>query len=151
MISENWKLETKDVLLALKFLSSIWKQRNDKRPLLLTDAIAPLFFVTAEVTIALTIALPAPVQLLSYVQSVLKWCEVLSIFEKCPKLNRTKSEMIWLGSMHYRKDIRLINLKMSRNQSTRLEYIYMWSISAWNKALKLNRVKRLRSNSDAPW
>ena len=42
--SKNWKLETKDELLTLKFLSSIRKQRNDRRPQLMADAITPLLF-----------------------------------------------------------------------------------------------------------
>jgi len=41
---------------------------------------------------------------LSDVQSVSKLFDLLSLFERCYglKLNQTKSEMLWLGSMHHR-------------------------------------------------
>ena len=44
--------------------------------------------------------------LLSDVQSASKLFDLLSLFERCSglKLNQTKSEMLWLGSMHHRKD-----------------------------------------------
>ena len=44
--------------------------------------------------------------LLSDVQSASKLFDLLSLFERCSglKLNQTKSEMLWLGSMHLRKD-----------------------------------------------
>ena len=44
--------------------------------------------------------------LLSDVQSLLKLFDLLSLFERCSglKLNQTKSEILWLGSMRNRKD-----------------------------------------------
>ena len=44
--------------------------------------------------------------LLSDVQSASKLFDLLSLFERCSglKLDQTKSEMLWLGSMHHRKD-----------------------------------------------
>ena len=52
--------------------------------------------------------------LLSDVQSLSKLFDLLSLFERCSglKLNQTKSEMLWLGSMHYRKDT-IFDLQMS--------------------------------------
>ena len=52
--------------------------------------------------------------LLSDVQSASKLFDLLSLFERCSglKLNQTKSEMLWLGSMHRRKDI-ILDLQMS--------------------------------------
>ena len=48
--------------------------------------------------------------LLSDVQSVSKLFDLLSLFERCSglKLNQTKSEMLWLGSVSHRKDSILI-------------------------------------------
>ena len=45
--------------------------------------------------------------LLSDVQSASKLFDLLSLFERCSglKLNQTKSEMLWLGALHHRKDI----------------------------------------------
>jgi len=39
---------------------------------------------------------------------------LLSLFERCSglKLNQTKSEMLWLGSMRHRKDT-ILDLQMS--------------------------------------
>ena len=44
--------------------------------------------------------------LLSDVQSLSILFDLLSLFERCSglKLNQTKSEMLWLGSMRHRKD-----------------------------------------------
>ena len=52
--------------------------------------------------------------LLSDVQSVSKLFDLLSLFERSSglKLNQTKSEMLWIGSMHYRKD-NIFDLQMS--------------------------------------
>ena len=52
--------------------------------------------------------------LLSDVQSASKLFDLLSLFERCSglKLNQTKSEMLWLGSMHHRKDT-IFDLQMS--------------------------------------
>ena len=52
--------------------------------------------------------------LLSDVQSVLKLFDLLSLFQRCSglKLYQTKSEMIWLGATHHRKDV-ILNLQMS--------------------------------------
>ena len=52
--------------------------------------------------------------LLSDVQSASKLFDLLSLFERCSglKLNQTKSEMLWLGSMHRKKDI-ILDLQMS--------------------------------------
>jgi len=52
--------------------------------------------------------------LLSDPQSLSKLFDLLSLFERCPglKLNQTKSEMLWLGSMPHRKDI-ILDLQMS--------------------------------------
>ena len=52
--------------------------------------------------------------LLSDVQSASKLFDLLSLFERCSglKLNQTKSEMLWLGSMHHRKDT-ILDLQMS--------------------------------------
>ena len=51
--------------------------------------------------------------LLSDVQSASKLFDLLSLFERCSglKLNHTKYEMLWLGSIHHRKDI--LDLQMS--------------------------------------
>ena len=52
--------------------------------------------------------------LLSDVQSASKLFDFLSLFERSSglKLNQTKYEMLWLGSMHHRKDI-ILDLQMS--------------------------------------
>ena len=52
--------------------------------------------------------------LLSDVQPASKLFDLLSLFERCSglKLNQTKSEMLWLGSMHHRKDT-ILDLQMS--------------------------------------
>ena len=52
--------------------------------------------------------------LLSDVQSVSKLFDLLSLFERCSglKLNQTKSEMLWLGSVPHRKDS-ILDLQMS--------------------------------------
>ena len=52
--------------------------------------------------------------LLSDVQSASKLFDLLSLFRRCSglKLNQTKYEMLWLGSMHHRKDI-ILDLQMS--------------------------------------
>ena len=52
--------------------------------------------------------------LLSDVQPASKLFDLLSLFERCSglKLNQTKSEMLWLGSMHRKKDI-ILDLQMS--------------------------------------
>ena len=52
--------------------------------------------------------------LLSDVQSASKLFDLLSLFERCSgiKLNQTKSEMLWLGFMHHRKDT-ILDLQMS--------------------------------------
>ena len=44
--------------------------------------------------------------LLAAVQSVFKIFDLLSLFEKCSglQINQAKSEMLWLGSRHHRKD-----------------------------------------------
>jgi len=44
--------------------------------------------------------------LLADVQSVSNLFDLLSLFEKCSdlKINQAKSELLWLGSMHHRKD-----------------------------------------------
>ena len=51
--------------------------------------------------------------LLSDAQSVAKLFDLLLLFESCSglKINQTKSEMLWLGSMRYRKDT-ILNLRM---------------------------------------
>ena len=48
------------------------------------------------------------------VQPVSKLFDLLSLFERYSglKLNQTKSEMLWLGSMHHRKDT-ILDLQMS--------------------------------------
>ena len=52
--------------------------------------------------------------LLSDVQSASKLFDLLSLFRRCSglKLNQTKYEMLWLGSMRHRKDI-ILDLQMS--------------------------------------
>ena len=52
--------------------------------------------------------------LLSDIQSVSNLFALLSLFEKCSglKINRRKSEMLWLGSMRHRKDT-ILDLQMS--------------------------------------
>ena len=52
--------------------------------------------------------------LLSDVQSVSKLFDLLSLFNRCSglKLNQTKSEMLWLGSVRHRKDS-ILDLQMS--------------------------------------
>jgi len=52
--------------------------------------------------------------LLSDVQSLSILFVLLSLFERCSglKLNQTKSEMLWLGSMCHRKDT-ILDLQMS--------------------------------------
>ena len=52
--------------------------------------------------------------LLSDVQPASKLFDLLSLFERCSglKLNQTKYEMLWLGSMHHRKDT-ILDLQMS--------------------------------------
>ena len=52
--------------------------------------------------------------LLSDVQSVSNLFDLLPLFEMCSvlKLNQTKSEMLWLGSMRHRKDT-ILDLQMS--------------------------------------
>ena len=52
--------------------------------------------------------------LLSDVQSASKLFDLLSLFERCSglKLNQKKSEMLWLGFMHHRKDT-ILDLQMS--------------------------------------
>ena len=52
--------------------------------------------------------------LLSDVQSVFNLFDLLSLFEKCSglKINQTKSEMLWLGSLRHRKDP-ILNLQIS--------------------------------------
>ena len=51
--------------------------------------------------------------LLSDAQSVANLFDLLLLFESCSglKINQTKSEMLWLGSMRYRKDT-ILNLRM---------------------------------------
>ena len=50
----------------------------------------------------------------SDVQSLSILFDLLSLFERCSglKLNQTKSEMLWLGSMRHRKDT-ILDLQMS--------------------------------------
>ena len=52
--------------------------------------------------------------LLSDAHSLSKLFDLLSLFERCSglKLNQTKSEMLWLGSMRHRKD-NILDLEMS--------------------------------------
>ena len=52
--------------------------------------------------------------LLADVQSVSNLFDLLSLFEKCSglKINQTKSEMLWLGSLRHRKDA-IFNLQIS--------------------------------------
>ena len=47
-------------------------------------------------------------------KSVAKLFDLLSLFESCSalKINQTKSEMLWLASMHYGKDT-ILDLQMS--------------------------------------
>ena len=53
--------------------------------------------------------------LLSDVNSVSKLFDLLSLFERCSglKINQTKSEMLWLGSTHHRKD-NILDLQMQQ-------------------------------------
>ena len=62
--------------------------------------------------------------LVADVQSVSNLFDLLSLFEKCSglKINQTKSEMLWLGSMRHRKDA-LFNLQISDE----LVYALQWS------------------------
>jgi len=52
--------------------------------------------------------------LLSDAQSLSKLFYLLSLFDSCSclKLNQTKSEMLWLGSVRHRKDT-IVDLQMS--------------------------------------
>ena len=104
MISENWKLETKDVLLALKFLSSIWKARNDKRPLLLTDAIAPLFFCDRRGydRVNNSIAGPGTTSFLCPIGIKMMWGII--DFRKVSKIksNKIRNDMAWLYALQKR-------------------------------------------------
>ena len=52
--------------------------------------------------------------LISDVQSLSKLFDLLSLFERCSglKLNKTQSEMLWLGCMRHRKDT-ILDLQMS--------------------------------------
>ena len=50
--------------------------------------------------------------LLADVQSVSYLFDLLSLFEKCLKINQPKSEMLWLGYMRHRKDA-ICNLQIS--------------------------------------
>ena len=68
--------------------------------------------------------------LLSDVKSVSKLFDLLSVFERCSglKLNQTKSEMLWLGSMHYRKDT-IFDLQMSGEPALGVHFTYGLEVS----------------------
>ena len=52
--------------------------------------------------------------LLSDSESVIQLLELLGLFERCPglKINKSKSELLWLGSWRHRKD-KISNLQTS--------------------------------------
>ena len=49
----------------------------------------------------------------AYSESVFNLFNLLNLFERCSglKINETKSEMLWLGSCHHRKD-KILNLSL---------------------------------------
>ena len=65
---------------------------------------------------------------------MLKLLDFLSLFEKCSglKLNQTKSEMVWLGSMHHRKDT-IVKLQMSSEPDYVLGVHFTYDLEASEK------------------
>ena len=94
-----------------------------KKHILLLLLLLLLLFLFSLLTIGITTDKNNEVKLSQYaddttvllydVQSASKLFDLLSLFERCSglKLNQTKSEMLWLGSMHHRKDT-ILDLQM---------------------------------------
>ena len=72
--------------------------------------------------------------LVADVQSVSNLFDLLSLFEKCSglKINQTKSEMLWLGSMRHRKDA-LFNLQINDEPVYALGVHFTYNIEASHK------------------
>ena len=72
--------------------------------------------------------------LLADVQSVSNLFDLLSLFEKCSglKINQTKSEMLWLGSLRHRKDA-IFNLQISDEPAYAFGVHFTYNIEASHK------------------
>ena len=83
--------------------------------------------------------------LLSDVNLVSTFLDLLSLFERCSglKIYQTKSEMLWLGSMHHRKDT-ILNLQMNGEPVYALgvHFTYDLEVSEKNFFDKLRSLKK---------
>ena len=83
--------------------------------------------------------------LLADVQSVSNLFNLLSLFEKCSglKINQTKSEMLWLGSLRHRKDA-IFNLQISDEQVYALGEHFTYNIETYHKKNFLEKLGPLK-------
>ena len=85
--------------------------------------------------------------LLSDVQSksVSKLFDLLSLLERCSglKLNQTKSEMLWLGSMRYRKDT-ILDLQMSGEPVYALWVHFTYDLEVSEKKNYFDKLRSLK-------
>ena len=83
--------------------------------------------------------------ILANVQSVSNLFELLSSFEKFSglKTNQAKSEMLWLGSMRYRKDA-ICNLKISDDPVYALGVHFTYNIELSYKKIFFDKLSSLK-------
>ena len=83
--------------------------------------------------------------LLADVQSVSNLFDLLSLFEKCSglKINQTKSEMLWLGSLRHRKDA-IFNLQISDEPVYALGVHFTFNIETSHKKNFLEKLGPLK-------
>ena len=95
--------------------------------------------------------------LLSDAQSVANLFDLLLLFESCSglKINQTKSEMLWLGSMRYRKDT-ILNLRMDSEPVYVLGVHFSYDLEAserknfHEKLVSLKKTLNMWSRRDLP-
>lgn len=83
--------------------------------------------------------------LLSDVQSLSRLFDLLSLFERCSglKLNQTKSEMLWLGSMRNRKDT-IHDLQLSAEPVYALGAHFTYDLAVSEKKIFFDKLGSLK-------
>ena len=83
--------------------------------------------------------------LLADVQSVSNLFDLLSLYQKCSglKINQTKSEMLWLGSLRHRKDA-IFNLQISDEPVYALGVHFTYNIETSRKKKILEKLGPLK-------
>ena len=91
--------------------------------------------------------------LLSDVQSLSKLFDLLSLFERCSglKLNQTKSEILWLGSMLNRKDtIHDLGMSSEPVYALGVHFTYHLKVSEKKKKFFFDKLASLKKTLSGP-